>query len=665
MFLLACSPFRLCVFGQDADSTTAVVDSLARMESLDDMSADSVQSDETPAVQTLELLDPPPGGLEVGIDVFPPVHYALEITEQLSTIPGSFAYDLSTPGWPSFWTLRGRSPLAIDVSWDGFAFDELFTGRPAFEFLPRGLLDTLGSNWGTASSPLVNATTRPVSSDAPLTELAYRTSNKGMQYVYASHSQQRQRNLFGHPGRIGIRAGYLGQKADGEYPGSKLERARGVLASTSVRSGRVGFEISNLASRRRVGAHGGVIATNPGDPNSIYQRFGAIVIDQSAERRLIRNDLTVRTSLGFSDDITAVLSTRWTKQLFRFRSSSDTLSLRSQRSGARLDVLYNTGSVRLGGHLKASNEWITDHSFLTGSLKDLARYSGRLSASLEGPYAFSVSAGINSLSDRTSHDLALSGSADWGLASIGISIARSVPDPALIESFGFGQFATVDANAAGYLNDGRVELKIRARPFLLSVAPFVLVDENPREWIGTVNPDSIVFAAVQTDRQTIGMNVLLGFRLDASRGLYASFDATTLSRSFTGSADPDGRLRRWTEVGPDRYATATVGLRYLLFKGDLDGNLYVRSRLWPDFTGYAFHRQTGLAVLPRADDANPVSASAALDLIIEAGVRGATVFLSYENLLSGTDVIVGNQLVAGYPLAQRRLRFGAYWPILN
>ncbi|NND71238.1 MAG: hypothetical protein HKN43_06645 [Rhodothermales bacterium] len=605
------------------------------------------------------------GGQDPDITIYPPVSNALEMVEQISRIPGSFSYDLSTPGWPSFWTIRGRNPAAIGVSWDGFNFDELYTGRPAFELLPRGLLDTLQLDVGTASSPTIRTVTRRSTSGAPLTELAYRTSNKGMQYVYASHSQQRNRTILGRPGRIGIRAGYEGQKADGEYPGSKLERARGVFTSLDLQSGRLGFELSNLASRRRVGAHGGVIAPVPGDPNSIYQRFGALVFDQNAERRIIRNDVTATTVFDANEEVSISLSTRWTKQFFRYRNSSDTLQVRSRRSLVRLDTWYKKRALLVGGHVSASNEWIADHSFLTGSLQDLSRYSAWLSFARAGTFSVSLKGGANSFDGNESHSIALRAGVITDFVGLEIAGSRSVPDPAHLDTFGFGRFATVAARTPGYVTDSRVRLEIELRPFSLSITPFILLEENPRDWMNTAVADSIVYRASGRDRTTSGISAKAGFRLQASRGFYASFDATSLSRVFVGSDPVSNPLASWESVGPDRYATAIAGLKYVLFEGDLDGNFYLRSRMWPDFTGYALHRQTGLAVLPTVGSTEIVSKSATLDVIVEAGVRGATIFLSYENVLSGTNLVIGNQLVAGYPLAQRRLRFGVFWPILN
>jgi hypothetical protein len=49
--------------------------------------------------------------------------------------------------------------------------------------------------------------------------------------------------------------------------------------------------------------------------------------------------------------------------------------------------------------------------------------------------------------------------------------------------------------------------------------------------------------------------------------------------------------------------------------------------------------------------------------VAEAGIRTATIFLSYENIFSGTNALVGNLLIPDYPLPAKRFRFGVFWPI--
>jgi hypothetical protein len=68
-----------------------------------------------------------------------------------------------------------------------------------------------------------------------------------------------------------------------------------------------------------------------------------------------------------------------------------------------------------------------------------------------------------------------------------------------------------------------------------------------------------------------------------------------------------------------------------------------------------------LLVIPLAG--NVVPASWVVDIVVTAKIRSALIFLLYENVFSGTQLLEGNQLVVGYPLEQQRFRLGVWWPI--
>ncbi|MGB1375930.1 MAG: hypothetical protein ACPG8N_09435 [Rhodothermales bacterium] len=115
---------------------------------------------------------------------------------------------------------------------------------------------------------------------------------------------------------------------------------------------------------------------------------------------------------------------------------------------------------------------------------------------------------------------------------------------------------------------------------------------------------------------------------------------------------------------PKRWASARLGWKALLFQGDLDLDLFVRGRAWESMHGLRLHTPTGLLVLPK-DASTPASESAVVDIGAEGDVRGATFFFAYENMFSGTTLLIGNLLVPDYPLPRQRIRFGVYWPIAN
>ncbi|MDX1488150.1 MAG: putative porin, partial [Acidiferrobacterales bacterium] len=97
---------------------------------------------------------------------------------------------------------------------------------------------------------------------------------------------------------------------------------------------------------------------------------------------------------------------------------------------------------------------------------------------------------------------------------------------------------------------------------------------------------------------------------------------------------------------------------------DLLLDVAVRGRFWSQLRSRTLHPQTGLLVIPEAG-ARIFGPSGTLDVVLQGGIRTATLFVVYENILSGTAVLVGNLLVPTYPLPERRLRFGIYWPIFN
>ncbi len=159
--------------------------------------------------------------------------------------------------------------------------------------------------------------------------------------------------------------------------------------------------------------------------------------------------------------------------------------------------------------------------------------------------------------------------------------------------------------------------------------------------------------------QRAGVGGDLGWRRKARRGFYV-----TVQPTFIGflNADASSRHARMEAALPEFFAQGRLGARYALFGGDLDLDLSLRGRFWTQMRSRTLHAPTGLLVLPReGDDIFP--ASGTLDLVVKAGIRTATLFLAYENVLSGTQLLAGNLIVPVYPLPERRLRFGVFWPI--
>jgi hypothetical protein len=117
------------------------------------------------------------------------------------------------------------------------------------------------------------------------------------------------------------------------------------------------------------------------------------------------------------------------------------------------------------------------------------------------------------------------------------------------------------------------------------------------------------------------------------------------------------------QLFPKWISSGQLGFRVVLFTGDLRLNASVRGRSWSAMISRALHAPTGLLVIPSAER-GPVDSSYTLDLVVEGGIRTATIYIVYENFTSGTRLMSGNELVPDYPLAQQ-WRFGVYWPIAN
>jgi len=159
----------------------------------------------------------------------------------------------------------------------------------------------------------------------------------------------------------------------------------------------------------------------------------------------------------------------------------------------------------------------------------------------------------------------------------------------------------------------------------------------------------------------VGGSIEISYRKHQTHGVYA-FARPSVVHSYTDGDTAPGKAL--VDALPGAWLHARLGIRKLLFKGDMDLDLSVRVRYWDAMGGRRLDPTTGLLVLP-SNDSRSVESSATVDMVAEAGVLSATLFVSYENLFSGTSLLDGNLLVPDYPLPSQRFRFGVYWPIRN
>lgn len=588
--------------------------------------------------------------------------------------PGGFTYDLSVPGWPSGFSFRGLSPNDLGVHFGDVLMDDPFTGRPRFDLVPIQLavlpdirLSTSGVLYGAAFQP------RRFAEPHPLTEATYWSSSAGLQSIRILHQQQRVFRTRDDPAdstiaaadsvaldqraprvpphtRMQTAVSYHGLAATGEYPGSRVRRGRQLSASLGLSGARWSAEVLELYNGRSVGAHEGV---NP----PIFRRLGATVRQADAVRVSRRNDLGVNLAYSIINEPLRVGAV-WTAATERYTTAADTVEARSTRLSWSLSQRISRGipvSILVAGNrdvVTGSRGMEADatSSFLFAGIRgDATTRRARGTASV----GFVQPAGASAFAAIFNGEAMLAG---VGLhASAATTPARS----SLIDEVGFSNYVS-----AGPSGDERARysaaslgLSLRLRHLSAKLEGFVTLATDATEYFATPVADSVAVVRVDGTTRTTGASATVSLRDSATRGFYGRVRLDTYRTGGDSSAE---RLRI-AGAHPDYYTTAQVGYRRTLFAGDLIGDFAIRGRAWPDFAGRALHAQTGLLVVPLAVDVVP--ASWVVDVVVTAKVRSASIFVLYENMFSGTQVLEGNQLVVGYPLEQQRFRFGVWWPI--
>ncbi len=628
-----------------------------------------------PADSLAAPLLPPVGfaGAEPGVAVGKAIltlSPAVDAPAVLAAAPASFVYDLGAHGWPNGWSPYGFNPQRVALLLNGLPFDDAVTGRPRYDLLPLAFLEPLALQAGRLGAPMaVHAQERAFESQRPLTELTYRTSSTGLQSVMAMHTQQRRRTLFGRQGVVGVLFGYGGHAARGEYPGSRLRRMRQLLGRLRYEQATWSVELRALHNRRQLGAHGGV-QPQAGQPfASVYTRLGAIVRNPEARRQTLRTDLalSVRARLvpALQEPLTA--SAYWTAQTFRYRNpGADTLLARTQRFGGRMHQ-----DVRLGAHrLRLLAEGWTERlrRSQTPALPDTLGLSRtRLHLTLRdafrlGAFAMTLEGGLHVVDHATFPGGAVDVAYQAGALRLFADAFHAGQPVSWVEEHGFGRFVQpVEEAPDGRVSQGRLGLSLRAGAFDLTFFGFVHEETQPLDLYATATEDSVVARAASTPFRRAGLGGDLGWRRAARRGFYLTA-RPTLVRFLNDDASPEHA--RVEASLPSFFAEGRFGARYLLFHGDLDLDVALQGRFWTQMRSRTLHPPTGLLVIPTAD-ARRFDASGTLDVVVQAGIRDATLFVAYENVLSGTQLLVGNLIVPVYPLPERRFRFGVYWPIFD
>jgi len=159
----------------------------------------------------------------------------------------------------------------------------------------------------------------------------------------------------------------------------------------------------------------------------------------------------------------------------------------------------------------------------------------------------------------------------------------------------------------------------------------------------------------------VGGALRLGWRAYAEAGFYGIAEGS-ITRVMNPSAS--ALHARIQESQPLAHGSVTLGLRALLFKGDLDVDLFARTYAWSSSQSRVFHPHTGLLAIPTAD-AQRLGGSATLDVYATARIRTANLFIAYENVLARTTFFPGTFNVPTYPFQARAFRLGVFWPFTN
>ena len=673
---------------QDKDTTVvAFPDSLIQKDSLNvpdsllrlhipPVDSSLVEKVVLPPITFLDLVQ----GIAVG-DTLPSRHISLDPQGILAELPGTFLYDFGSSGWPDGWSPYGLSPNEVNLSFNDIPYNDPSSGLPQYELLPLAMLQLVQLQTGRRGNTVgVNTRLRSFDHGRPLTEINYRSSNRGLQSALITHTQKRRLNLFDIPGSIGFTLAYGGHGANGEYSGSKLEAARQLFVRLRYQNAKNSLELLNLNNRRRLGAHAGVV---PGTGSTgyigIFNRFNAQVVNPNAQRQTLRNDLALTFRRPFLGDREEPFSATgyWTAHTFRYFNSSsstaqDTLQARTSRFGYRLSQTFSLASGHLVAGLEGWTEQVReerrDSSTFISALPDslgIQRTALHAYANAQwrlGPLHLEVSPALYVHPTFSTPG----GEARITFLTSGTHLFASVSHTAslmpLATEYGWGDSLVPISNSPSPTTTSlRVGGGIVVGPLDFSMAGFYHSTADAFDYFTNLNTETVEAITFSNSIERTGASIDIGLRRLAEKGFYLTA-TSTVHRELNATDTPT--LRTLSKSLPELFAQGRFGMRYRIFRGDLDFDLYARGRYWPSFLSRTLHPETGLLVL-RDETDRSVDASATFDVMLEAGVRTAKFFIGFENLLSGTTVIIGNLLVPDYPLPERRFRFGVYWPIWN
>ena len=532
-------------------------------------------------------------------------------------------------GWPEALSLNGAPPHVTHLDWGGVDLRDLLGGDVQAHLLPVAWTPA-----PVARGVRVYAALDSFDAPQPLTHLRYHSGDEEVQRVELVHAQARRRTLLRRPGLLRVRGGYLGATADNAFENSDVRRGRALMGWADFTSGGLHVSLRGLHTRHAVGAPGGIVPVDSANYGSIYFRQDGIPLSaprlSTAARRSIRTDLTADASWRGTDvtitrsHLRREFNTRDTSLVGRARR----LDLRAERG-----LFYAALSRTTPGDASAWTDAPSQH------LAEVGARIGWRSLALRG----GVWMGDGTLSPV--------GEASLGRGPLRLEAELGVTNVPLLARSGWGGFVTSTGvepvrwlRTSATTRVGRGNLSGWARLYGWATP-------NSHDWRETQR-DTLSYAPLGGASRG-GVSLGAGWRMDAPLGLYAWGEATA-SHAF-GDVD-------WRGAQPSLHSTARLGTRLVLFRRDLLLDLHADLSGWTAHAGRTLHAPTGLYALPYPG-AVRVPASGVVDLWLRARVRTATLFYGAENVLSGTQLLIGNLTVPDQPLPARRVRFGVFWPI--
>ncbi|GAB5533960.1 MAG: hypothetical protein Rubg2KO_02090 [Rubricoccaceae bacterium] len=632
------------------DSTAIVLESLP-----DSLTAAPVRSPVLP-------LGPEPGR---PASPTPALTAALDPTELLADVPGTFLYRLSAPGRADL-SFDGLATGTPALFLDGRSFEDLITGAPRFDLLPSEALGPLRIADTRQGRPLaIEATTRPFRVALPVTELRYFGGQEGVQYASGTHAQTRRPPAFlrgsSDASRLTVTAHVATRAANGlvgsggTTDGARERHSHALARALLTRPGS-SFEMGALYTEQLDGAHRG-FTTN------VFNPLSASSLDRSATRKTIRNDLWLTSWLPIVRSNPTEIGAAWTSQRWRYvQTPGDTLAATANRLSGHLRQRVVLGPNHL--HFRAGATWdtIADTSALFAPGSRSAFHASLLDSLAAGPVELAIQAGLYALDGQIAPSFALR--AESGPASAGVRWTGS--ETGRIWHSGLGSLIQIPAEAD--LRSVRqlvadASLNGRRGDWAARLHAFGHHRTDARWIVSSGDTTYTLTGGLTADR--IGATLNLSWRDEAARGLY-------VRSSITGTHAPNrgtSALRQLdAESLPTFWGRLRLGLRATNVGSSVaDLDLALVAHGWSAFRSLVVVPATGQLALPDPTTSLGAELPARGTLSAEATATfsaRASVFLRYDNALA-TRLYDGARVIQGEPIPATALRFGVFWALLD